>query len=1149
MNILFFLEPSIELGNPVFRYATLKNSLLPQIKSLRSEGHEVITFLSESVAQKCIDENKLNEVGNVAVIDPLEWMNGEGYFPRSMRHQEKKYFPGEVEIIKNLLLRSIDDSDFSPDIIIVWESPAYYLETIFPEAKIVYQMPGVFSRPPYANMVSFDSGLLADSSKIRQYTPNDNELNDLYELREKDEFFLSSVSPTRHLVENIKREYSKVVLLPLQIDNYFMISSVLGEGKSQFDVLVECLKKLSSDVALLVTNYISRDTQSAVLSPESIKYLRSKYPNFKYFEETNLIPWVSQYLTKEVDGVITISSSLGYQAAYWGKPLLTLGESHISEFASATNFEEFYEQINGTNLYFKDEMLLSLMNYKNLPQDYLSNEKYAEWLINTVNSNYGQKWSDNVAKELIERRRETASLESLLPYTRKFSPPDDYQCKELSQQIRRYPVVSFDIFDTLLMRPFRHPTDLYDFIESDARLITNIPHLNFKRERKNAEKAAFENAIEAGLGEITLEEIYEIIAENLNLSDDARGKLMHLEMQTEYDLLYPRKSGYRAYLEAKQLGKKIIFVSDMYLSVEFLAKVLEKNGYGEYAKLYVSSEHRVKKHSGALFDYVIKDLDISPETILHVGDNVEADVKKAQARKIKPFHLKKAYDEFILYSDYRGPWSRDESRHSLDWKMLLSIAGNNLHDNPYLPFRNGTLFGGSPVKLGYYGLGALLLGYAKWLVENSIKDKVERLYFLSRDGKLMKRAYDIVAKLYDNAPESHYLLCSRRAVNLAKVKTHDDIIDLVNVDYANNVRIAHLLLHRFGLEIDTISDAKLAEHGFNRHSKLTANDIDKLQDLLIDIKDDVLAVAEKERDLYLQYLEDKKIFTDGKVSIVDIGYAGTMQQSLHQLSPNGKKVGGYYLITFRAALKRVAENGLDIKGYLAEFIDRHDTYHNFCRHVPLYETLFSCSDTTFVRMSKDWNGKLTPVFMAHSPVENVREIVVEDIQQGAINYVSEVVDILSGKLKRIDIEPNKTLRNLDVYFSRPHPRDAKILSGVMFEDAYGGTQYKTILPEIDNIKNECVWKQGRESLLTNLNSNVKLIAKEPVKADKDKAEIIFNDSKTNSNDKFKKKFIFWILTKTLNERKRKKLVKNPYLFFADSKSRFIRRIGKNYISK
>lgn len=1147
MNILFFLEPSIELNNPVFRYATLRNSFIPQIKYLRSKGHNVITFVGEPVASKCLEENKLDDIGTMAVIDPVEWTNGEGYFSRSVRHQNKEYNVGEVEDINIKIKKAINDDLFSPDLIISWESPVYYMDKVYPAAKVIYQMPGVFSRPPFANLVSFDTGLLSESSDIIDYIPSIDELNSFDYLRTVDDEFISSINPARHMIEKVRREHSKIILFPLQIDNYFMISSVIGRGVTQFDILVDVLKKTPKDVAVLVTNYISKDTKSAVLSRSLIDFLRRKYNNFKFFEETDHIPCVSQYLIKDVDAVISISSSLGYQAAFWKKPLLVIGQSHISTFSTANSYDELIAQIFASKYYPQDNKLISLIKHKNLPQDCFSNNKYSDWLESFVVDGHPTQWCDDVGNELLNRRRENIALESLVPYINKFGVHSDYYCQELSQQIKRHEIISFDIFDTLLFRPFRHPSDLYDFIEEKAREITGIPYLKFKEERKKAEKIAFEAAIAAGNGEITIYDIYSVLRDNINLSDERCETLMQYEMQSEYEILYPRKTGYRAYLEAKQLGKRIIFVSDMYLPADFLAKVLDKNGYSEYEKLYVSSSIGLKKHSGALFDYVLEDLQVSPNFILHIGDNVDADVKRAKEKGIKPFHLMKAYGEYISCSDYMIPWLRDEKRHSLDWSMLLTIAGNNLHDNPYLPFRKNTIFGGSPTKLGYYGFGFLLIGYAKWLIENAIRDNVKRLYFLSRDGKIMKQVYDIVAKLYDNPPESHYLLCSRRAVNLAKVKTCDDIIDLVNVDYANNVRLSHLLLNRFGLDVDNLPEETLQKHGFNKNSKLTNNEINLLQDLLIDLKDEVLKVAENERLIYLQYLNQEGIYDDGKVSIVDIGYAGTMQQSLYQLSPNNKKIGGYYLITFRPALKRVAENDLDIKGYLAEFIDRHDTYHNFCRHVPLYETLFSASDTTFVRMTLDWNNNLTPVFMGRSSVEDKRVKLIEEIQNGAINYAEDVVRILGKRFISLDIEPNKTLRILDIYFSKPHPRDAKILSGIVFEDAYGGTQYKTILPEIENINAPCVWQQGKAALLNdkkNNNTNVKTTTEniKNISLDND----FHNEEKRNDN--LNKKIIYFVLSKVLNEKKRKKFITNPWLFFSDSKSLFIKKIGRVYMS-
>ena len=362
-------------------------------------------------------------------------------------------------------MNSIGDLSYKPDVIIVWETPAYYLEELFPEAKCIYQMPGVFSRPPFANLVSFDDRLLERKTKPVDYIIDDGELSDFEKLREKENSFFSSISPTKKKIEDIRKKYSKIVLFSLQIDNYFMVSSVLGDGKTQFDALISCLKLLPGDIALIVTNYISRDIKSAVLSHENIKYLRNRFPNFKYIEEFDLIPCVSQYLVREVDGVISISSSLGYQARYWGKPLLTLGTSHIQNFATTDNFDEFIEQIYTSIAYFNDSNLIGEMKYKNVPQDFLSSDEYPQWLINAITSKYTHSWCDNISNELAKRKREKACLDSLVPYIKKYHPQDDYFCKELSAQIQRYSIISFDIFDTLLMRPFRHPTDLYDFIE------------------------------------------------------------------------------------------------------------------------------------------------------------------------------------------------------------------------------------------------------------------------------------------------------------------------------------------------------------------------------------------------------------------------------------------------------------------------------------------------------------------------------------------------------------------------------------------------------------------------------------------------------------------------------------------------------------
>ena len=59
------------------------------------------------------------------------------------------------------------------------------------------------------------------------------------------------------------------------------------------------------------------------------------------------------------------------------------------------------------------------------------------------------------------------------------------------------------------------------------------------------------------------------------------------------------------------MGKKLIFTSDMYLPKDVIQKILDKNGYVDNDKLYLSSEVKLTKARGALYKYVLDDLKLS----------------------------------------------------------------------------------------------------------------------------------------------------------------------------------------------------------------------------------------------------------------------------------------------------------------------------------------------------------------------------------------------------------------------------------------------------------------------------------------------------------------------------------------------------------
>lgn len=85
------------------------------------------------------------------------------------------------------------------------------------------------------------------------------------------------------------------------------------------------------------------------------------------------------------------------------------------------------------------------------------------------------------------------------------------------------------------------------------------------------------------------------------------------------------------------LQKRVVITSDMYLPKTAIEDILHKCGYNEYERLFLSSDVKAGKWSGHLFDYLLTELNVSPKAVLHIGDNLSADVKMAQ---------KKAYSQF-----------------------------------------------------------------------------------------------------------------------------------------------------------------------------------------------------------------------------------------------------------------------------------------------------------------------------------------------------------------------------------------------------------------------------------------------------------------------------------------------------------------------
>lgn len=98
--------------------------------------------------------------------------------------------------------------------------------------------------------------------------------------------------------------------------------------------------------------------------------------------------------------------------------------------------------------------------------------------------------------------------------------------------------VSFDIFDTLIKRPFFVPTDLFLLLNKYFREYTNgVTGMDFSKIRIYCEQLTRERIENEKCQEITLDQIYDTIATEYSIEKNVLDKLKSKEMDMKLDFV------------------------------------------------------------------------------------------------------------------------------------------------------------------------------------------------------------------------------------------------------------------------------------------------------------------------------------------------------------------------------------------------------------------------------------------------------------------------------------------------------------------------------------------------------------------------------------------------------------------------------------
>lgn len=419
----------------------------------------------------------------------------------------------------------------------------------------------------------------------------------------------------------------------------------------------------------------------------------------------------------------------------------------------------------------------------------------------------------------------------------------------VAQQLARYDIVSFDVFDTLLLRCVDDPTTLFHIVGAQLNV------LDFPTLRIEAERAARQDEVH---GEVTLAQIYARLADQG--IDAAAG--MRLEWEMERACCYASPYWLRVVQALAAQGKTLIAVSDMYLSKAQIITLLEESGYPPFSQVFVSCEYGANKASGELFAIVLRQCG-EAKTYVHVGDHPHSD-----------HTVPRRYGFLVLRAPNVHAMGERYRAHDMS-KVTGSV---------YRALVNAKLHGGEQrlskaFELGYVYGAILAIGYCQFLHEQRRQQQLDQLLFLARDGDILQQVY---ALLYPQEQgDLHYVPWSRTAGSKL----------LANVWRSDYYR--RFLLHKCGQGLTVAQVLKAMDLEALLPSLCAACSLEETSELTLHSERVIRAFLDRHfaqvRDIYAPQIAGAKqrlepwLSTPGKVGVVDIGWTGSAAIALRAL--------------------------------------------------------------------------------------------------------------------------------------------------------------------------------------------------------------------------------------------------------------------------
>lgn len=598
-------------------------------------------------------------------------------------------------------------------------------------------------------------------------------------------------------------------------------------------------------------------------------------------------------------------------------------------------------------------------------------------------------------------------------------------------------LVSFDVFDTLLLRRVEQPGDLFEVVGERALaaglIESGLTPVLFRLAREEAERRARSKLAsgEAGLDAIHAE-LRHLLSET---ADPAMLAALELEVEAEGIFANPLLLGVLQDLSAA--GIPVVLLSDMYLSPADLARLLAAAGIGPelYGRLHVSGAEGCSKRDGGLFRLLLATHPgIPPGRIIHIGDDPLGDVAMARTVGLEAVH----------YVPGSGLARLRERERSL--MGLTTVA-------PPPPRRLAALAGREDASEEAFALefGALVLGpavaeYCRWVVEECRRQGIRRIAPLMREavlfaplmrGWIAHRGYDMeVVALHlsrqalmplelaglDAATARHILgerphLPWDRLLVQAGGKVPDSFLDLA------------------GLTLEELLAKPTAEAGTAADRVLALFDD-------LDLRARAARLSKEARDRLLDYLA-QILGRKEPVALVDLGARGSTPAAVARLLPEGRRRCRIFLAYAVADIVHPLADGIGVQVFAGQDRMGMTLGRVLYRSPQILERVLTGLDGTTLGHRRDADGRVVPL-LAEPPTKGEERRLLALLQQGIRRYAGLMTAVYPARGEGAMVTGGQALLPLAAALLRPTALEADILGSLAY-DQNDGTEGERVL--------------------------------------------------------------------------------------------------------